>query len=178
MMLKIIRRVLLVISLTITVGFLTASPAAACPEGHFSIGGGNGGWVSCAPIPGYFDQSPSSPQQQQPPKMRAPEPDSGALVWWNDASGIPSYSYVVRQIDSAETAGAGTLAVCMLNGGYNCRLAASTNAGGWLAIAQADDGSLFGDFGASKVAAEKAAQAQCAAAGLKCNIIKIEKNSA
>jgi hypothetical protein len=32
--------------------FAVASPASACPPGHYSIGGGTGGWVGCAPMDG------------------------------------------------------------------------------------------------------------------------------
>lgn len=36
-------------------GLFVAQPAAACPPGHYEIGGGTGGWVGCAPMDGGVD---------------------------------------------------------------------------------------------------------------------------
>ncbi len=42
--------------------FLIAAPAAACPPGHYSIGGGTGGWIGCAPMDGGVGRSsPAGP---------------------------------------------------------------------------------------------------------------------
>lgn len=43
----------------------TASAEGGCPEGLYPIGGGNGGWTSCAPIPGN-ESSPNAAVESGP----------------------------------------------------------------------------------------------------------------
>lgn len=57
--------------LPLAVAVLTVSQAHACPPGHYSIGGGTGGWVGCAPMDGGVGSGQSAPSLQDL-EIRAP----------------------------------------------------------------------------------------------------------
>lgn len=50
---------------------LAASPAHACPPGHYTIGGGTGGWIGCAPMDGGVGTGHGAPSLQEM-EIRAP----------------------------------------------------------------------------------------------------------
>lgn len=115
---------------------------------------------ACAPEGGH-ELSPSV----QSPEI-ALSPLNAAIVWWNDASGRPHYSFAVGRLYSTAAA-EDAMAHCFLSGGWNCRPGIAA-AGGWIAITRSDDGSLFAAHAMRKRAAEKSALARCAEAHTGC----------
>ncbi|AKG22340.1 hypothetical protein [Calothrix sp. 336/3] len=69
------------LSLAVTSAMIPYLPAQACPTGFYRIGGGNAGWVGCAPIPGYPSSEsppPSKPTTPAPNPLKLP-PDPAMM---------------------------------------------------------------------------------------------------
>ena len=123
---------------------------------------------ACAPEGGH-EQSPSVQSSEI-----ALSPLNAAVVWWNDASGRPYYSFAVGRLYST-AATEDAMANCFLSGGWNCRPGIAA-AGGWIAITRSEDGSLFAAHAMRRRAAEKSALARCAEAHTGCRTENLIKN--
>jgi hypothetical protein len=99
---------------------------------------------------------------------------NGAVVWWNDLSGKPGFSFTVKQLYSTQ-AESDALLHCRKSGGRNCRVGFKfTN--GWVAIARAADGSFFAANDRSESNAQSQALKRCQASGKSCEIVVIADN--
>jgi hypothetical protein len=107
------------ISHILFLGLLCASSQAfaegGCPEGLYPIGGGNGGWTSCAPIPGYGSSGPGQPSAQ-PPQVWSKR--WGAIAADDKAGrlGGADGSSSKRQAEKA------AIKECQNNGGGKCKV--------------------------------------------------------
>ncbi|MGG6263067.1 hypothetical protein ACQ4M3_07285 [Leptolyngbya sp. AN03gr2] len=63
------------------ISHLPAQAEGGCPPGFYPTGGGNAGWVGCAPIPGYpsgESTRPSEPTRPAPDPLKLP-PDPAMM---------------------------------------------------------------------------------------------------
>lgn len=132
---------------------------------------------SCTPI--LYELDKQRQEWNQTPSRTEPEiilsPLNAALVWWNAEDGTPGYSLAVNRLYSTQ-AEADAMAHCYVVGGRNCRVAFVT-AGGWIAVAKGNDGSLYAAEAPQKDEASQQAMNRCNAASQECTIIAITKNN-
>lgn len=83
-----------------------------CPDGYYPIGGGNGGWQGCAPIPG--NGSSNGPQNPGP---------QWATRWGAIATdGARSSLGGAEKHSSKRRAQKAAVAACKQNGGVKCKV--------------------------------------------------------
>lgn len=103
----------LCLGLLITSKFVLAE--GGCPEGLYPTGGGNGGWTSCAPIPGYGNggqgQSNGPPAETWARRWGAIAADDNV----GRLGGIEGFS-------SKRKAEKAAIKECQKNGGSKCRV--------------------------------------------------------
>lgn len=88
-----------------------------CPQGYYPVGGGNGGWAGCAPIPGAGGGQSTAP------------PDTGPQ--WAKRWGAIAYDSVAGSLGGADgmmskrKADKAALSTCKKKGGKSCKVIAS-----------------------------------------------------
>ncbi|BAU16087.1 putative protein (plasmid) [Leptolyngbya sp. NIES-3755] len=148
------------LSIVLTSALFSNAPAHAqnvCPPGTYQQGGGNAGWIGCAPIPGN-DPAPSQPSRSSGRWVQS----HGALVWGNYPDGKPNFAWTA-QYNSQDQATTEAMKICTTKL-QNCRHAGSFS-NGFLVIVKGDNGSLYQGFAGKRPRAEHNARKACQAAG-------------
>lgn len=87
-----------------------------CPEGMYPTGGGNGGWTSCAPIPGYGS---SGPGQSNPQPSQVWVKQWGAIAVDEKAGRLGGTDGSSSKREAKKAA----IEECQKNGGSKCKVA-------------------------------------------------------
>lgn len=167
--------------LSIKLGFLiftlfgfNANAEGNCPPGYFPVGGGNSGYVGCAPNPG----GPATNNQDIVNQLRGMGPDRpkwlnsyGALaIGKNKENGGFMYAYRIKE--RSETRAIEQAFIDCQNAGFlECKTVTSFW-NGYLALASGDDGQIY--FGAEQKEnkAKKIALEECKKKTTKCEVFK------
>ncbi|MBN8648385.1 MAG: DUF4189 domain-containing protein [Caulobacterales bacterium] len=133
---------------------INAYAEGGCPAGSYPIGGGNGGWQGCAPIPNY--NSSGGQTYSNPGRWL----DSyGSLYWAKNKDGGDTYAYSVKK-DNVSIADNDAYNACVNAGFTNCQKAMDfVNA--YLAIATDDTGAMWAASNGKENKAKKTALDSC-----------------
>ncbi|WNZ45291.1 DUF4189 domain-containing protein [Leptolyngbya boryana CZ1] len=161
------------ITVTLTSAVISNVPAHAgniCPPGTYQQGGGNAGWIGCAPIPGN-DPAPSQPSRPSGYWKHS----HGALVWGNYPDGRPNFAWTA-EYNSREQAKIDAMNLCTTKL-QNCRLA-NEFSNGFLVVVKDSKGTLYQGFHEKRRRAERNARRACQSAGGKdCKVEQIVNSS-
>lgn len=146
-----------------------------CPAGQYPIGGGNGGWVGCAPMSsgGGSTYSGGGGGGSKGRWLSS----YGTLVWAFDKQNKPTYSYS-RMKDDQKSAENAAMLNCQNADYVKCEFAFSFW-NGYLAIARDEDGIPWARFDGKMEVAKKNALKDCKSkTKQKCVIHEIVDSSA
>lgn len=144
----------IVVSLTSAVMSNMPAYGNVCPPGTYQQGGGNAGWIACAPIPGA-NPAPSQPSGRW-------VNSHGALVWGTQPDGKPNFAWTA-QYDSQDQAITAAMNLCTSKL-QNCRLA-NRFGNGFLVVVKDSNGNLYQGVAGKRQRAERNARKECQSAG-------------
>lgn len=107
---------LLVVILLFSAFMHGAKAEGGCPDGYYPIGGGNGGWSGCAPIPG---SGGGAYQPRDPGPMWATK--WGAIA----VDGTTGKFAGIEGLSSERKANKAAIKECRKNGGKQCKVIAA-----------------------------------------------------
>lgn len=136
-----------------------------CPAGMYPIGGGNAGWVGCAPIPGY-----DSGQGQDNGPRGHWEDSYGTLVLGDAEDGTLRYSYSYNY-ENKKKAINRALNECKNGGIKNCREEV-TFWNSYLVVVDGENGYIYWGHDENEGNAKELALAECQKANKDCRVLK------
>lgn len=146
-----------------------------CPPGMYPIGGGNAGWVGCAPMSGGGGGGGGGGQSYSKPGRWLSS--YGSLYWGYDKDGVLSYSYAIKK-DTLAIAQNAAYNSCV-NAGYTGCQNALDFWNNYLAIVYDENGLMWASAHEKESKAKKNALAACKKdKGKNCKVFKTADNRA
>lgn len=150
-----------------------------CPAGQYPIGGGNGGWVGCAPIPGYGGGGGQSYGGGGGAKLPKWSSSYGALVLGKSRiDGVMMYNFSTKYSSELAAQDAAFSACTDTSEMIDCK-GVFTFANGFIAVSSGEDGKIYWGAHKKEDKAKKVALDECKKLGNKdCKVFKTGDSSA
>lgn len=148
-----------------------------CPAGMYPIGGGNAGWVGCAPMNGYGSGNGGQNYNGSGRGAGHWVDSYGSLTWGKDSNGANVFGYSNKR-PNKEQADMLALKYCEIAQYSNCQISFQFS-NSYVAIVRDEKGELYANSNGKEEEAAKAAYESCQKNNAKeCRIIKIIDSSA